>query len=190
MCREYDLTTPFCCFILQQANFKNLIMMKKSITLILLALLCYWKLEGQVLYPSVIGAFGGEFKNNSYHLTFTAGEPFFTTVSSNDVILTQGFNQTLVVTTQNTTDISILEGYELKAYPNPTSEYLILGMKSPHSDELLIELFDMQGRKLFWQATNEKEQKIDFKPYANGSFILRISKSDVPLKSFIIQKIK
>jgi len=159
MCREYDLTTPFCCFILQQANFKNLIMMKKSITLILLALLCYWKLEGQVLYPSVIGAFGGEFKNNSYHLTFTAGEPFFTTVSSNDVILTQGFNQTLVVTTQNTTDISILEGYELKAYPNPTSEYLILGMKSPHSDELLIELSICKAENYFGKQLTKKNKK-------------------------------
>jgi len=57
-------------------------------------------------------------------ISWTIGEPVIETVSSGSSVLTQGFHQTKLTVT--TIDELLFSDLELKVYPNPTSEFVII----------------------------------------------------------------
>jgi len=156
--------------------------------LFLLAFLCVWKLDAQTLYPEVMSTFGGDAQTTAVQLTWTAGEPFYTTVASNETILTQGFNQTLVVI-EVVTIAPQFEEYQLAVYPNPTPNILNISMKAGLKNALILQIFDLQGRLLHTQKAQQNMERVDFSKFTNGVYLLKISDNQQVIKTFKIQKV-
>ena len=160
----------------------------KRISVLIFIFLCIWKLDAQIIFPSVMGSFGGSTNNDNFSLTWTSGEPFFTTVSQNDIVITQGFNQTLVVTGESTTYVNLLSDYQISVFPNPTYDFLNVTLQSEKPILITLQLIDMQGKVLLKLDTRNYSETIDFSKYPSGSYLLRISNSKQEFKSFKIQK--
>jgi len=160
----------------------------KKITIFLVAFLCIWRLNAQVLYPDVMSCFGGSAQNATVQLTWTSGEPLYETVSNNSGILTQGFNQVLYITT-DIFDLSTETGYILKAYPNPTQNIVNISMISDKSTKLNLKVLDLQGKTIFTLKTENNLEQIDFSNFSSGIYFLNISDNKQIIKTFKIIKI-
>ena len=160
--------------------------MKKT-GLLLIALLCVWKLDAQTLSPEVMSCFGGDAKNSNFQVVWTGGEPFYTTISSSDAQLTQGFNQTLTV--ELFTDVETLpDGFSFVVFPNPTQEVLNVTLTSENQTALYLQLIDLNGKVfLSKQATQSKEQ-LDVASLAKGIYLLNISDNKQVIRTFKVIK--
>lgn len=162
--------------------------MNKKLTLFLIAWLCIWKLDAQTLYPEVYSSFGGFAQNNSGMITFTAGEPLFETVSSGNNILTQGFNQTMMVT-YAATGVLLIPDLKLTAYPNPTVDMVNVMVDNPSAYSLSLSVSDIKGNLLYRETHISTNTQIDLRTFATGVYILAVTYNNQVIKTFKIQKI-
>jgi len=162
--------------------------MKKTVWL-LFTLLCALQLNAQMLYPEVMSCFGGAAQNSAVHLTFTAGEPLYTTEQNHNAILTQGFNQSVFVSTQ-TTGIEEVTGYTINVFPNPTQSQIHLQWQTEKATELSLQLTDMNGKTLLKRNTTDTNEQIDLSKFANGMYILQVMDKQTVIKTFKVQKIR
>lgn len=142
----------------------------------------------QMLYPEVMSCFGGHAQNQTLQLTWTAGEPMYETVSNNDNILTQGFNQTVYVSL--VTDIVQIAGFDLRVYPNPTVSVVHIEILQPMPDNIELNLYDMNGKMLIKQKTNNNVHQLNIAHLAAGMYLLNITDNNKVVKTFKIQKVK
>ncbi len=161
----------------------------KRIALLAFIMVLSSKLDAQLIYPQVFSSFGGNLKNETVQLTWTAGEPLYETVSSNVGILTQGFNQTVYITT----DIPDFPPYplpNLTVFPNPFQGILYVNLPTESSETLGIQLFDMFGRCILIKKTNSNLEELHLPHIANGMYVLRITRSNRILKTFRVAKVE
>ncbi|MEW5845498.1 MAG: T9SS type A sorting domain-containing protein [Bacteroidota bacterium] len=121
--------------------------MKKIYTVILsLFTLTAWS---QDIPMQVIAAGGGYFENTTAGLSisWTLGEVAYTTLTSTDYILTQGFQQGNLFTTSVEKPTNPLN--DIAIYPNPAKEFVKVRVEIPNvAGKATFELYDITGRKL------------------------------------------
>lgn len=96
----------------------------------------------QSIAPEVIASGG-----NSDHvqLNWTIGEVVINTYDNGTNIITQGFHQTLLVLPPDPVSVSETSGTDIRVYPNPTSERIIIAL-AENELGLQAELYDMNGQ--------------------------------------------
>lgn len=102
----------------------------------------------------------------------------------------------MVVSTQNNADITVTQGLlqvessslgiseeilsdrDLTVFPNPTTDVLYIKPSLEGSGELLVELFDLQGRRIsqrsFYLRTGLEKQKIDLSYLQEATYMLSV----------------
>lgn len=153
--------------------------MKKlaSIIVLMLPLVVY----SQSLSRQVVAS-GGAFESSSnMTLSYTVGEPVIETFSQSSLILTQGFQQTNL---DPTVGIEEQEATNLKiiAYPNPTSNQVILELEASNEQEVSAQVFDFQGKMIESPVERQASQEgrkfqIDLTGYAPGTYMLSLVNS-------------
>ena len=166
--------------------------MKKTILLIFM-LFGFGSVFCQTNQPEVITSAGDYFKPNasSPTLSWTMGECITETYSSANNILTQGFQQDTVY------NIGIIDNpdkdFSIKVFPNPATDFITVSINSltEKTSDYLIELYDLQGKKLYTATYNQDEFKLDMLTYPAGTFVLKVmTKGNKTLQNFKIQKNK
>lgn len=142
--------------------------------------------NAQTLFPDVMSCFGGSVENTSFQITWTAGEPFFETISNNDNILTQGFNQTVLVTLQN--GLQEVDFFNINVYPNPSSSLLNVQLDLNLSN-LTIKIFDIKGIALTELHPKNNFEQIDISHYTSGLYILNLYENDAVIRTYKIEKV-
>jgi hypothetical protein len=141
----------------------------------------------------VITSAGDYFKPNtsSPSLSWSMGECVTETFTSTNNILTQGFQQghynVVAIDEIKDKDVSI------KVFPNPTTDFISISIKSltEKNSDYLIELYDLQGKKLFTANYNQNDFRLNMATYPVGSFLLKVmTKGNKTLQNFKIQKTK
>lgn len=139
-----------------------------------------------------VNASAGEFfiSDNS-SISWTLGEIITGTFVTNNNILTQGFQQSLLnVLGINENADSI---FNINIYPNPTNNILNINIKSKIETTLNLKLFDIHGNCLFNKEINKNKkfyEKINFSNYKNSIYLLKIfSSKNKFVKSYKIQKV-
>ncbi|MCB9251276.1 MAG: T9SS type A sorting domain-containing protein [Flavobacteriales bacterium] len=103
------------------------------------------KAIGQSVERQVLGTTGGSSNTSNVSVSYTAGELVTETYNTSTIILSQGFQQTET----STLSIQMPElGFSLKAYPNPTSEMVILEFSTDNYLEISVCLTDMLGKSV------------------------------------------
>ncbi len=134
----------------------------------------------------VVAANGGMATVNGYEVSWTIGEPFITTVSDANNILTQGFQQSKLTVTA--IDELRETGVEVKVYPNPTQDFVTIHFSKTMEKPSYL-LFDLSGKLLIQKNIESTDAKVNMISYAEGAYILKlIHRGSQPLQTFKIVK--
>ena len=166
--------------------------MKRKTLLFLLLLPGFFLARGQVqLTPTVISSAGGYTETGDISLAWTLGELAVSTLSTTDMILTQGFQQPFLL------DINAIDdpefSWSVNAYPNPVSEILNLRFNIDKTMDLQLELYDITGKKLVIKMLPSimpgGRETLDFSGFRDGIYILKITSEKQKIrKIYKIQK--
>lgn len=129
----------------------------------------------------------GESKTNSGHeVSWTIGEPVINTLSTGNVILTQGFHQTkLTITAIN--EIADLKN-QISVFPNPTHQFAVITFyEIPEKNTY--KIYDLSGKIIESKKIKSTETKIDLTQFAQGTYLLTIIRTNGdPIQTFKIIK--
>ncbi|MCU0359380.1 MAG: T9SS type A sorting domain-containing protein [Bacteroidia bacterium] len=115
------------------------------------------------------------------------GQTNYVTLSSNTHIITQGLQQTYILIEETSLE-SIHESVQLKVYPNPTNEFVILEFENYQTEKILLKITDLSGKLLFEEVVNNAKTKIDLKNFANGKYQLSLILNNLSFKTYNIIK--
>lgn len=122
--------------------------------------------------------------NTNGSLSWTLGEPISETFSNGFNFLTQGFNQSQLSATA-TFELPGID-FQISAYPNPTSDFIILEVEQLRN--LTYQIFSLKGELIFQDKIKNKQTNINFKPLIPASYIVKIIENNIPVKQFKIVK--
>jgi len=144
--------------------------------------------KGQSLELHVIGS-AGNFSASSSGATLSAtvGEIVITTESSNSAILTQGFQQSMIMVTPITEIDKNTLG--IQVFPTPTTQ--LVTVKKEQQEILFAELIDVQGKVLSKYKLTKETTEIDLKDLPSSTYFLTVKATDKQaIQTFKIQKIQ
>lgn len=162
----------------------------KKIVLIIIMTLGFNIAYSQSIELFVVASSGDYFQGTNATLSWTLGEPAIETYSNDNNILTQGFQQSNYII-EIVNEMSNNSFY-INVYPNPSNDFITIQCENSQKD-IVIELFDMNGKKLLSQEmpATETQEQLNLHEYAAANYFLRIStKNGELLKTFKIMKVQ
>ena len=122
----------------------------------------------QTIERSVVSSAGNNVTTETISMSWTFGEIAVTTLTSEGLVLSQGFHQGNLF-------INSIEGvqpeFQLKTYPNPVIDKLII--ESPGQNQLY-EIIDVNGRVLNNGFITSNPFELDFSNLPSGAYFLRV----------------
>ena len=121
---------------------------------------------------SVISSSGNSASNGDFILSWTIGEGVISTIGSNDIELTQGFHQPLMIDViavgiENDLILDII------AYPNPTYDKVMFEGGDPVGI-YYIRVVDKLGRVLEQKSMPFQEFVLEMGRYNNGTYLIEV----------------
>ena len=135
----------------------------------------------------VILAAGGNASGIGGASAYSIGQVvYYTSYTSNGSVV-QGVQQPFEIST-----ISGIEDYKislnLQAYPNPTSDYLILSIDKMELASFNFQLFDLTGKSIESKVVTSPKEIIHMESLANATYFLKVSRNSMEVKTFKIFK--
>jgi hypothetical protein len=134
----------------------------------------------------VITSAGDFHSAGGYSVSWTIGEPVIETFTSGSTVLTQGFQQPILIS------VSIYENpelnFEINVFPNPTSDFLNVIIPGENYDEMQYFLFDAAGKLLDNRNIVSEQTQIMFTHMSVAVYFIKIIHGDKVLKTFRIVK--
>lgn len=148
----------------------------------LFSLFCFS--QGLSIERSVLGSSGSSEENNQstgFKIEWSLGELVTTEISSNDLIITQGFHQAYFDFAVNTREpAQTLEYFTI--YPNPVGEVLFISPENDFSGEVQISIFDVSGKKVLerknWMHQGE-QISIDVHNLSSGLYLISLLPANI-----------
>lgn len=134
----------------------------------------------------VISSSGGNLKSSNYSVSFTLGEPVIKTFGQNNLLITQGFQQSKLVVTaiSQIKNLSI----NIQAYPNPVSNYLHLVSSEKLSPGSSYQLYNMNGACITEKKLEDLVTEVEFQSLVSATYFLKVIQNNKILKTFKIIK--
>ena len=130
---------------------------------------------------------GGNYYENSMGSTsWTLGEIITETFRSDEVILTQGFQQPGLTVTSIDEHPEL--DFKITAFPNPVKDYLNIKLDTDTFERLSYELFDSKGNILLQKRFTSNLANISLQNLDPAVYFLRIIHDKKVLKTFKIVK--
>ncbi len=132
----------------------------------------------------VIGSAGNTATSGNTQLTWTIGEPIVNTATSTNNVLTQGFNQGLLLITA----IDELNNTTVSIQPNPTSDFAIIKLDDQNLSNAQYILTDINGKVIQQNKIENKQTSVSFQDLANATYFIQVITSNQKAKTFKIIK--
>jgi hypothetical protein len=155
----------------------------KKIIIVLLILFTTHFVHSQ----TTIASSGGTTTGSGGTSTYTIGQLVYTTNGQNNGTIAQGVQQAYEFQVLSNSDIPSTN-LTLFAYPNPTSDNLILNVSDKPLDKLEYTLFDIQGKQIIDGLITKTKTTIKIQYLANGVYFLKVNKNNLLLKVLKIIK--
>jgi hypothetical protein len=120
-------------------------------------------------------------------LTYTIGQINYQTNNGSNGTISQGVQQAFEIVTLSTDDIPQIQLIAI-VYPNPTVQNVTLFIKEYDLTNLNYQLFDIQGRIISNGKITQNETEIEMTSLASAQYFLKISDSNIEIKTFKIIK--
>ncbi|HOZ16071.1 MAG TPA: T9SS type A sorting domain-containing protein [Tenuifilaceae bacterium] len=154
--------------------------MKRLCTLILaVSLAVFTQAQDYSIGMQVVASAGGYYNSTEagVSISWTLGEVAYTTLTAGGYMLTQGFQQGNLFTTD--VEKPELSGSDMKIYPNPASVEFFIKINSPTAKgKSTAEVYDITGRKVITKELNLEENEPYRIPIAElkaGIYMIRIT---------------
>ncbi len=130
---------------------------------------------------------GGTASGTGGSVTYTVGEANYINTTSANGTITQGVQQPweiFLLTGINEKNIAA----DITLFPNPTLNYIILSVTNGNTEDLLYQLFDMNGKKLEEKRLDGTQTNINMADYANAAYFIKVTNSKNESKEFKVIK--
>lgn len=144
----------------------------KTLLISILAFFIITNVFSQSLSPEVISNSGDYYETGNVSLSWTLGECVIETFQNSGAILTQGFHQTKLIITE----IDKMESNEFNClvYPNPTNDFINIEITGANNIEIIVDIFDLNGKKIYNKTLENNKGTIDLSNYAAAHYILKL----------------
>ena len=132
-------------------------------------------------------ASGGEAAGSGGTVSYTVGQLVYTNPTTASGSLHQGIQQSFEFVTLSNPELTAVT-LNAFTYPNPTTDYVTLGLKEGNFTGLSYEMVDLLGRFISKGTVAASETKIGMKSLPIGVYILRVQQNNQALKTFKIIK--
>ena len=150
--------------------------MKTFISIFFLSLIV---LSGKA--QQVIACAGAYAETGTHSVSWTLGECITETLSNNELILCQGFQQNWALVTA----IPSWEKPSLTVYPNPSEQWIFIdGCK----DKSMVRMYDLSGHLIFENSYEQSLIELSLYDLGSGVYILRVEQNDGVIENFRIVK--
>ena len=129
---------------------------------------------------------GGNFHQNSQgSISWGLGETVIETFKQDNIIVTQGFQQSkLTITSIDNPDSE----FNIIAFPNPANDFVYLRIESSELEGVHYAVYDINGRMLTKQNFSSDLEKISFVDLKSGLYFIKVIHKEKELKNFKIIK--
>jgi len=150
-----------------------------------LLLLLVLGMYGTVLQAQqqVVATSGNTAKNSSGSVSWTLGEPVIVTLTANNKVLSQGFQQGNV---KNAQSIDQKKSMQASIWPNPVHGNLTLTVDN--IENVKYQLFDTNSKILLSSNLTDNPTIIDFSKKNSGTYLLKVLRGKTEEKTFTIIK--
>jgi hypothetical protein len=132
-----------------------------------------------------IPASGGDATGSGGTSSYSVGQLVYTTNTSSNGSVTQGVQQSIELFNLSNPELTALT---LTAYPNPTTDYVVLALTNSTLTDLSYALYDLQGRLVHKGKVNEDTTQIPMQHLESAVYLLKVNQNNQELKSFKIIK--
>lgn len=142
-----------------------------------------------VLAQESANSAGGNASGGGGSVAFSVGQVVYTTNTGNSGSIAQGVQHAYEFFTFgfSETELSI----SLKVFPNPVAEYLILEISDYTNEELLYQLFDMQGNELSKEQIVKQQTLINMNGLPTATYFMNVvNQENKKVQCFKIIKIQ
>ncbi len=135
-----------------------------------------------------INATGGTTSGDGGSVTYSVGQVFYTTYSSDNGAVSEGVQKPYEI--YGVIAIKETEGIDLNVstYPNPTTDILQLKIDNNELENVAYQLFDVSGNLLKMSDINGSIKQIDMSSYQSGIYFIKIISENQSIKEFKIIK--
>ena len=156
----------------------------KLFTIIMLGLAQSIGVQAQEAIPAT----GGNASGSDGSLSYTIGQVFYTTNTGTNGSKADGVQQpyeiSVVVGIEQTRDIDLV----CTAYPNPTTDLLILELGGDATEEFFFQLYDIMGKLLVNKKIIDCKTTISMVNLAPATYFLKVTDHKKVVKTFKIIK--
>ncbi len=142
----------------------------------------------EVQAQETVNTSGGTASGSGGTVSYSVGQVFYTYAKGNSLTVTQGVQQTYgiseVTGIKGTKKINI----SVSAYPNPTTDYLILSIADFDMSDLSYQLYDVNGKVLQNKKIKGSQTSIIMSGLVPAIYFVKITKKDELIKTFQIIK--
>ncbi len=136
----------------------------------------------------VIPASGGNASGSGGAVSYSVGQVLYSTSTGTNGSVAEGVQQpyeiSVVVGIEQAKDINLL----CKAYPNPTTDLLILEAEIASNDNFFFQLYDIMGKLLISKKLIDIRTTISMANLAPGTYFLKVTDNQKVVKTFKIIK--
>jgi len=135
-----------------------------------------------------IPATGGNASGSGGTVSYSVGQVVYATNTGTNGSVAQGVQQPFEISV--VTEIGEAKGINLNctAYPNPTTDYLVLKVENYDKGNLLYQLFDMNGKLLENKKITGNETSIVMSKLVPATYFVKVTEGNKKVKTFKIIK--
>lgn len=157
--------------------------MKKILPVLCLLIWLATDLKAQ----SNIVASGSDASGTGGSVSYSAGQPDYTSKTGTGGVITEGIQQPFEITVvsginENRVDLNA------RVFPNPTSDFVELHINEGISASITYELIDLNGKIIEKNHTNAPVTKVDMTSLSPGTYFLKVYSDYKTIKTFQIIK--
>ena len=127
-----------------------------------------------------ITATGSDASGNGGTVAYSVGQIDYITNASSSGTVSQGVQQPYEIFTLNIAEPEL--NISISAFPNPTTDNLTLQIQNYHSEKLVYQLFDMQGKLIKTNAITDTKTNIPMGSLSSATYFLNVVQEKNPLK--------
>ncbi len=154
--------------------------MKRSICLLL------WALPTLALSQQATVASGGESQGTGGSVSYTIGQVAYQSLSNNSWQINEGVQQPIEIYQMSA--VNETPSISLQIGPNPSINEVFLIGEHALLNQLSIELFDLQGKRIKAQQRVEADGKIDLSTIPAASYQLVIYQNNQAIRNYKLIK--
>ena len=144
--------------------------------------------QTQLQAQETVSASGGNATGTNGSMSYTVGQVFYSTVTGTNSTLTEGVQQPYEIFRVTSSHDGMESSLTVLAYPNPTTDYLLLEIDNPIKNNLRYQLFNGQGQLLSSKTISNSQTIISMGNYISAIYYLKIFQNHKEVTSFKIIK--